>query len=276
MSNDRSVTNSDPYKVSIFEGILTLLSYRDLLWIWSLRNIKVRYKQSILGGLWAILQPLSLMVVFSLIFSVFIKIPTDDTPYPIFAYIALLPWTFFATSISLGVSSLVTNMNLITKIYFPREILPISVVIAGFLDLLLAAIVFVGMLIFYQIPLRLTIVTIPLLLAIQIILTLGILFIVSAANVFYRDIHFVIPLGMTIWMYATPIIYPVSVIPPALRGIYMLNPMASLIEAYRTVTLKGLWPDWGNLAVAAIISISVFVIGYSYFKRVEWEFADVI
>lgn len=256
--------------------IKNLYRFRELLWIWTLRNIKVRYKQSLFGGLWAILQPLSLMVVFSVIFTYFVKISTDGNPYPIFAYTALLPWTFFSASIGLGVSTLVNNMNLVTKIYFPKEILPVAMVGACFIDLMVAATVFVGMMIYYKVPLKITMSLIPLILFIQILLILGLVLFVSALNVFYRDIHFVVPLGIQIWMYLTPIIYPVSSVPERFRGLYMLNPMAGVIEAYRDVILKGVWPNWIYLFIAAVISIIVFLLGYLFFKHVEWQFADII
>ena len=260
----------------MLQHIRRLYQYRELLLIWIAREVKVRYKQSLLGGAWAMLQPLSLMVVFSVIFTNFVKIPSDGVPYPVFSYSALLPWTFFATSVSFAVTALTQNMNLVTKIYFPREILPAAAVAAAFVDFLVASIVFVAMLLFYRMPLGAPLLLVPLLVAIQVLLTLGIVLFASAVNVFYRDVRFVVPLGLQIWMYATPIIYPVSVIPERLRGLYMLNPMADLMEAYRATTLRGALPDLGYLGNAAILSILVFVLGYLYFKRVEGRFADII
>jgi lipopolysaccharide transport system permease protein len=253
-----------------------LLDNRELLWVWTLRSIKVRYKQSLLGGLWAILQPLALMVVFTVIFTLFVRIPTDGTPYPIFSYTALLPWTFSAGAIGIGVTSLVNNMNLVTKIYCPREIFPIAAVAASLLDLGVAAVVFAGMMIAYGIPLKLTAIVLPVLLLIQVLLTLGIVLFTAALDVFYRDIQFVVPLGIQLWMYATPIIYPLSVVPERFRPLYLLNPMAVLIESYRAVMLHGTWPDWPYLLVALATASVVFLIGYVFFKRVEWQFADLI
>jgi lipopolysaccharide transport system permease protein len=256
--------------------IIELYHRRDLLWMWTVRDIKVRYKQSVLGAAWAILQPLSLMLIFNVIFSYFVRVPTDNIPYPIFSYTALLPWTTFAASVTFAVPSLVTNMNLVTKIYFPREILPMSSVIAGLIDFMIAALVFAGMLVYYRIPVYGTLILLPVLLAIQMLLTLGVVLFASAVNVFYRDIRFVVPLAVQLWMYLTPVIYPATLIPERFRNLYMLNPMAGLIEAYRTIALKGAWPDWTHLGLAALISLIVFVVGYSYFKRVEWQFADLI
>ncbi len=253
-----------------------LCRHHDLLQVWTLREIKVRYKQSLLGGAWAILQPLALMVVFSVIFTMFIQIPTDGVPYPVFSYAALLPWTFFATSITFAVGTLTQNMNLVSKIYFPREILPVASVGAAFVDFLVASVVFVVMLLYYRIPLGVPMMLVPVLLSIQILLILGIVLFTSAVNVFYRDVRFVVPLGLQLWMYASPIIYPASLVPVQFRGFYMLNPMAALLDAYRATVLFGRYPDWSSVLAAAVVSAAVFVLGYLYFKRVERRFADII
>ncbi len=254
----------------------TLYNFRDLLWMWTRREIKIRYKQSAIGGLWAILQPLSLMIVFTLVFSLLARVPTNGVPYPIFSYVALLPWTFLATSMAFAIPSLVNNMNLVTKIYFPREILPIASVGAALFDLSVASIVFISLLVIYKIRLTWVVLWIPLLLLVQILLTLGIVLFFSAVNVFYRDVRFVIPLITQLWLYATPIIYPVSLVPERFRDLYMLNPMAGLIDSYRRVILLGHLPDAGHLGPAVAISLVVCFIGYYYFKRIEWQFADII
>ena len=258
------------------QGAAELYLYRDLLRMWTAREIKVRYTQSVLGAAWAILQPLSLMLMFNAVFSYLVRIPTDAIPYPLFSYTALLPWTFFSASISFAVPSLVQNMNLVTKIYFPREILPMAAVAAGLIDFLIAALVLVVMLAGYQVPLHRTVIMVPVILLVQILLTLGVVLFASAVNVFYRDIRFVVPLAVQLWMYATPIIYPTTLIPEDLRWLYMLNPMAGVIESYRDVVLRGAWPDWNGLGLAAVISAAVCAAGYAYFKRVEWQFADFI
>lgn len=253
-----------------------LYRYRDLLWMWTVREIKVRYTQSVLGAAWAILQPLSLMLIFNAVFSYVVRVPTEGIPYPIFSYCALLPWTFFAASAAVAVPSLVQNMHLVAKIYFPREILPIASVAAGLLDFLIAAQVLAIMLLFYRIPLHRTLVFAPVILLVQILLTLGVVLFASAVNVFYRDIRFVVPLAVQLWMYVTPVIYPVTLIPEGFRELYMLNPMAGLIESYRDIVVRGAWPNWNHLGLAAAISVAAFVAGYSYFKRVEWQFADLM
>lgn len=253
-----------------------LYEYRELLLTFAWRDIKVRYKQSFLGAAWAILQPFSLMVIFTIIFSIFAKLPSDGIPYPIFSYCALLPWTFLSTSLTTGVPCFVANMSLITKIYFPREIFPIAKVFAAFVDFLVASIIFVGMMIYYHVPLSIHLVWIPVLIVIQIFLSLGILFFAATINVFYRDVNHVVPLVTRIWMYLTPIIYPVSLVPERFRSIYMLNPMAGIIDSYRRIILHGKPPNITYLSYALVISFSLLVISYIFFKKKEMVFADVI
>jgi lipopolysaccharide transport system permease protein len=243
---------------------------------WTTREIKVRYKQSVLGAAWAILQPVALMVIFSVIFTQFVPVPTGDIPYPIFSYTALLPWTFFAASISFGAASLVNNLSLVTKIYLPREILPLAAIGAAAVDFFVASLVFVVMATFYRVPVGISLVSLPFLLLIQVILTIGVVLLLAALMVRFRDIRFVVPLLIQLWMYATPIIYPVALVPEAWLWLYMLNPMAALIESYRAVILLGQWPQWQYVAVAAVTSIILAVGAYHYFKRSEGVFADVI
>jgi lipopolysaccharide transport system permease protein len=256
--------------------IRMLYRYRYLLWMWTLREIRVRYKQSILGGAWAILQPLSLAIIFTVVFSVFARVPTDGVPYPIFAYAALLPWTLLATAVSFAVPSLVNNMNLVTKTYFPREILPLAVTAAAFIDFCVASTIFAVMLAFYRVPVHWTLIWVPLLIGVQIILILGITFVGSAVSVFFRDVRFVVPLGLQLWLYATPVIYPESLVPERLHTLYMLNPMAGLIASYRRVILRGLSPVPLDLGLAVGLSITLFIVAYWFFKRVERQFADII
>lgn len=253
-----------------------LVAYRELLWSWVGREVKVRYKQSLLGVAWAILQPLSATIIMAVVFSFFVRLPTGGIPYPIFYYSALLPWTFTVTSITLGTESLVRNMHLVTKIYFPREILPLASVLAGLVDLVIASLVLALMFVVYRFAPGPALLLIPVLLLIQVLLTAGVVLLASALNVFYRDIRFIVPLGLQLWMYLTPIIYPVSMVPERLRGIYMLNPMAVLVDAYRRTILAGEWPDPTYLGVAAAVSVCIFLVGYLYFKRAEAVFADII
>lgn len=253
-----------------------LYRYRELLWLWILREIRVRYKQSLLGAAWAILQPLSMMIIFTLVFSNLARIPTDGIPYPIFSYSALLPWTFFSTSISMGVPSLVTNLNLVTKTYFPREILPLGSIGVGFFDFLIASTIFLFLYFFYQMPFTWAVAWLPLILALQILLAIGVTLLGAAFNVLYRDVRFIVPLGLQLWLYASPIIYPVSLVPERFRPLYMLNPMAGIISAYRQVLLYGRSPNWTELGLSAVVTGVIFFLGYRVFRRLEVIFADII
>jgi lipopolysaccharide transport system permease protein len=256
--------------------IRTLFSYRYLLWMWTLREIKVRYKQSVLGGAWAVLQPLSLAIIFTVVFSLFARVPTDGVPYPIFSYTALVPWMFLATAISFAVPSLVNNMNLVTKAHFPREVLPIGVIAAALVDFCIASVIFVFMMIIFGMPFYWTLAWVPFLVFTQIILILGVTLLGSATNVFFRDIRFIIPLGIQVWLYASPVIYPVSLVPEQFRTLYMLNPMAGLIDSYRRVVLHGLHPVPQYLGMAFVISMVLSIGAFQVFKRVERQFADII
>lgn len=258
------------------ENIQELIKFRGLLWVWSLREIRIRYKQSILGGIWAILQPLSYMVIFTVIFGFLVKVPTEGIPYPVFFYSALLPWTFFTSSISFAVPSLVNNFNLVTKIYFPREILPLGAIAAAFIDFIIASFMYLALLIIYQVPIRITILWLPVILLLQILLTLGVSLLGAALIVSYRDIRFIVPLGLQLWMYLTPVVYPLSTIPEQYRFFYMLNPMAWIIDSYRRIILLGQMPQWEYLALEVVIIVTLFVFGYFYFKRKEDAFADII
>lgn len=253
-----------------------LMHARELLLMWTLRDIKVRYKQSIVGIGWAVLQPLSLMLIFTLVFSFIVRVPTGDIPYPLFSYTAVLPWTFFATSIAMGVPSLVNNMNLVTKVRMPREILPMATVMASLVDFAIASLVFAGMVIFYQVSLHWSALWVVPLLAIQIILTIGVVLLGSSLNVLYRDIRFIVPLATQLWMYASPIIYPVDLVPERLRPIYYLNPMAGIIEGYRLAILEGQSPNLPAVGVSMLVSTAILVLGYRTFKRLEPVFADLI
>ncbi|MCA9944302.1 MAG: ABC transporter permease [Ardenticatenaceae bacterium] len=258
--------------------VQNLFHFRELIGMWAFREIRVRYKQSILGAAWAVLQPLTLMLMFTFVFSKIARIETDQ-PYPIFSYTALLPWTLFATSISFGVNSLINNMNLVTKTYFPREVLPLGVIGAALFDFLIASSIFVLLMIYYQIPVTIHFLWIPVFLVIQIFLMLGIILIGSALTVFYRDVRFIVPLGLQLWMYATPIIYPIRLVEesvPQFRTLYALNPMVGIVESYRAVILEGVAPNFADLGIAAAVSIILFIVAYIIFKRLEVLFNDLI
>lgn len=253
-----------------------LFSHRELIFSWVLREMRARYRQSVLGFGWALVQPVVQMVVISVIFGAFLRVPSEGIPYPVFAYVAILPWTLFAGSLVAAVPSIIMNMDLVTKIYFPREIIPISAVLARLVDFAIASIVFVGLMIWYQVPIHSTTLFVPVLLVIQLLFTIGVGLLGAAITVFIRDISFAIPVAMQLWMYACPVIYPSSMVPEQWKSLYFLNPMAVLIESYRQVILFGELPDFSYLALATGISLFLFIFGYINFKRVEMAMADII
>jgi lipopolysaccharide transport system permease protein len=254
----------------------TIKTYRDLILAWTGRTIRARYQQSILGGLWAVIQPTAYVIMLSVIFTRFIPINTGGTPYVVFSFVALAPWTFLSTSLPDMVGSLVENMNLVTKIYFPKEIIPISVMLARLVDFAIAFLVLVGLMLINRLPvLTVTWLYFPLVLAVQIALILGLGLLGSALNVFYRDVRHIFTLGLQLWLYASPIIYPVTLVPEQYRLLYFLNPMAGVIESYRTILLHQ-GPPSPYLGLSALVAALLLVLGYAFFKRVEFQFADVI
>jgi lipopolysaccharide transport system permease protein len=244
--------------------------------MWTVREIKIRYKQSILGGAWAILQPLALTIIFTVVFSYFARIDTGEIPYPLFAYTALLPWTLLSTAISFAVPSLVNNMQLVTKIYFPREILPLASIAAAVVDFMIGIGLLILLMVYYKVPLTVQFLWLPLLVLIQVLLITGVSLCLAAANVFYRDIRFVITLFLQVWMYASPVIYPETMVPEKYRILYNLNPMAGIIASYRRVLLQDLPPLQFEMILAGLVSVLLLVTGYWFFKKVEPDFADII
>lgn len=254
----------------------SLVQSKDLLIEWTRRNIRARYQQSALGWLWAVIQPISQVAIFTIIFTRFVPVDTGKTPYALFSYAAAVPWAFFATSLTDMASSLVGNIGLVTKIYFPREVLPVSAMLARLMDFGLAVLLLIVLMVYFQAPLfPAGWLLLPVILAIQVILTLGLGLALAAANVFYRDVQSLLILAIQLWFYASPIIYPVTAVPENLRPFYLLNPMAGIIEAYRDVLLNGRVPG-PYLVESAIISLFVFALGYWFFKRVEFLFADLV
>ena len=253
-----------------------LITYRQLLGKWVVRDVKIRYKQSLLGIFWAILQPLAITLIFSLIFSRIVRVPTDGAPYPLFYFAAIMPWVFFSSSIGFAAPSLVNNLSLVTKVYFPREIIPISSIMASFVDFCFAGLVYAGMMVLYRAPVNASFLLLPVLVTLQILLSLGVGLILAALNVSYRDVRFVVPVALQLWLYLTPVIYPVSMIPERFRGLYLLNPMAGVIDAYRQILVWGQMPAPASLLPALVISMATIIGAYAYFKWSEAEFADVI
>jgi ABC-2 type transport system permease protein len=255
---------------------IRIFQYRELLLELVKREIKARYKQSILGYAWVILVPLINLTVLTIVFSFLVRLPTGDVPYPIFLFVALVPWTFTSNSIATATGSLVTNSTLITKVYLPREIFPISSVLAKMVDLFLSAIILLIFLIVFGVKPHLTLFLIPVIFVIQTALIFGISFILSAIDVFFRDVESVLGVFLTVWMYLTPIIYPPELIPPKFMPIFNLNPMMPIINAYRNVIIYGVLPPWQSFIYATVFSFAIFILGYFFFKGRAKYFADVI
>lgn len=249
--------------------------YKYLLFQLTMRSIKERYKQSIVGYAWVLINPLIQLLIYSFVFSIIFRFPTGDIPYSIFLFAGLLPWIYFQTSLSTASMVLVDNSNLLKKVYFPREVLPYSVILAKAVDFFFAALLLVIFMIFYQVPLHLSVIYLIPLFIIQILLMTGISFFISAANLFYRDIQYVVNLLLFMWMFLTPVVYPLSLVPQKYVWLYKLNPMVGVIEGYRSALFN--FPfDTGTIIWSALISFLIFIIGFIFFKKTEKVFADIV
>ena len=253
-----------------------LHAYRELLYFLIWRDIKVRYKQTVLGAAWAIIQPFFTMVVFSLFFGRLAKVPSDNIPYPIFSYAALVPWTFFAHGLTQSSDSLVGSANLITKVYFPRLVIPISAVVSGVVDFFLAFLVLLGMMLYFGILPTTNVIWLPFLLLLAFITALGVGLWLSALNVQFRDVRYTVPFLTQFWLFATPIAYPSTIVPERWRALYGLNPMAGVVEGFRWALL-GKAEGPGPMLVVSVAAVILLLIGgLYYFRRMERTFADVV
>jgi lipopolysaccharide transport system permease protein len=253
-----------------------LWQYRELLYFLTWRDIKVRYKQTALGAAWAIIQPLFTMVVFSLFFGKLAKVPSDGIPYPIFAYAALVPWTFFSNALNQSSNSLVQSANLLRKVYFPRLAIPVSSVISGVVDFALAFAVLLGMMLWYGIVPNGNAAWLPLLLALALVTALGVGLWLSALNVQFRDVRYVVPFLTQIWMFATPIAYPSSLLDEPWRTLYGLNPMVGVVEGFRWALLGAGTGPGPIVAASSAAALTILVGGAFYFRRLEKTFADMV
>jgi lipopolysaccharide transport system permease protein len=253
-----------------------LWEYRELLYFLTWRDVKVRYKQTVLGAAWAILQPLFTMVVFSLFFGKLAKVPSDGIPYPIFSYAALVPWQFFAGGLTGSTNSLVGSANLIKKVYFPRLVVPISAVLSGAVDFALAFVVLLGMMFYYGIVPTTAVIWLPLLLLLAFVTSLGVGLWLTAMNVQFRDVRYAVPFIVNAWMFATPIAYPSSLLGEPWRTLYGINPMAGVVEGFRWALLGTETAPGPIVFVSAAVSVALLVGGAFYFRRMEKTFADVM
>ncbi len=249
--------------------------YRELLFFLTWRDIKIRYQQTVLGFTWAVLQPFLTMVVFSIFFGALAKIPSDGLPYPIFNYAGLLPWQFFENSISVSTNSLVTNSNMVTKVYFPRLFVPISSVLSGLVDFAISFVVLIAMMIFYQVQPTWGVLYLPLFLMLAFFTAMGVSLWMSALNVKYRDVRYIVPFLARFWFFATPIAYSSTMLEEPWRTLYGLNPMVGVVEGFRWALL-GTNPPQSMIFLSVAIALVLFVSGLLYFNRTEKTFADVI
>jgi homopolymeric O-antigen transport system permease protein len=270
------VTIIEPSRGWLALDLKELWDYRELLYFLVWRDVKVKYKQTIIGAGWAILQPFMTMIVFTLVFHKIADISSEGIPYPIFAYTALLPWNLFAGALNRSTVSLVTQVGLISKVYFPRLIIPLSATISGVVDFAIAFIILVGMMFWYGIVPTAAVLSLPLFITIALVAALSVGLWLSALNVRYHDVGHAIPFLVQIWMFASPVAYPVSAVPEKWRLLYSLNPLAGVIEGFRWAMLGKESPDFVVIAVSAIAMIALLFGGIAYFKRTERTFADLI
>lgn len=269
------VTIIRPLKGWMPVDLKELWAYHELIYTFAARDIKVRYKQTALGATWAIIQPLFTMVVFTIFFGGLAKIPSEGIPYPIFSYSALLPWTLFAEGITRSTSSMITNANIMTKVFFPRMILPMSGTLSPVVDFAVAFVILIGMIFYYGFVPTTNIIWLPAFILLALASSLGVGLWLSALNVQYRDFQYTVPFIIQIWLYASPVVYPSSLVPEKYRLIYGLNPMAGVIEGFRW-SLLGTEPPSSMIFVSILMVVVILISGAYYFKRMEKIFADVV
>ena len=257
-------------------NLADLWRYRELIVFLAWRDISVRYKQTVLGAAWAIIQPFFTMIVFTIFFGQLGKIPSDGLPYPVFAYCALLPWQLFAYSLGESGNSLVANQNLITKVYFPRVVIPLAATLGGLLDFVISFVVLILMMIYYQIRPTEAVWTLPLFILLALITALGAGLWLSALNVEYRDVRYTIPFLTQFWLFLTPIAYPSSMVPEQWRALYGINPMVGGVEGFRWALLGTGSPPGPMMIVSVLAALALFVSGLFYFRRMERTFADKV
>jgi len=253
-----------------------LWHYRELFYFFIWRDVKVRYKQTVLGAIWAIIQPFFTMIVFALFFGKLANMPSDGIPYPIFSYSALVPWTYFAGALTLSGNSLVSNAHLLTKVYFPRVVIVASSTLSGLIDFAIASLLLLAMMAYFHVQPTWYNLLWPVLIIPLVILATGVGMILAALNVKYRDIKYAIPFGTQLWLFITPIIYPTTLVPEKFRWVIALNPLTGIIEAFRATILPSRQVDWQLLSISLLITLFVFIIGLIYFQKTDRIFADIV
>jgi lipopolysaccharide transport system permease protein len=270
------VVHIQPSKGWVSLRLRELFEYRELLYFLVWRDIKVRYKQTALGASWAIIQPFFTMVVFSVFFGKLAKMPSDGVPYPIFSFAALVPWTFFATSLTGSSNSLVGSANLIKKVYFPRLAIPIATVLSGLVDFAIAFVMLIGLMLWFGVSVTANVLWLPLFLLLALVTALGVGLWLSAMNVKYRDVKHMMPFLTQFWLFATPVAYPSSLLDAKWRAVYALNPMVGVVEGFRW-SLLGTKTSPGSMIIVSSIAAAVLLVsGALYFRRMERTFADVV
>jgi ABC-type polysaccharide/polyol phosphate export permease len=259
----------------VLDMLRELVQYRELLLSLTRRDLLLRYKQTLMGFGWSILMPVTYMIIFSLIFTRVARLETG-VPYPIYAYAGLLPWNFFASSLRFAVGSLTTNSTLVTKVYFPREILPFSVILVSLVDFAVGALVLAGLMVYYGVGVHWTLLLIPFVVLVQIVFTAAVTLLLAMGNLFYRDVKYLIEILITLWMFATSVVYPVERIGGRLGPVLALNPMTPIIEAYRALALHGTLPDPAPFLAAAAFSVALLAVSWLAFHRAEFRFAENI
>jgi lipopolysaccharide transport system permease protein len=272
---DQPLISIRPSRTWVALNLRDLWAYRELLFFLTWRDVQVRYKQTVLGVAWAIIQPLATMLIFTLFFGKLAGMPSEDIAYPLFAYAGLLPWTFFSNAVTSSGNSLVGSANLITKVYFPRMIIPGAAVGAGLVDFAIAFALLAGLMAYYHVAVTWSILMLPVLVALTTLLALGVGMWMSALNVKYRDIRYALPFLIQLWMFASPIIYPASLVPAKWRWVLALNPLTGIIEGFRAA-LFGRPFDWESLALSAALTLATLIYAAYDFRRMEKTFADVV
>jgi len=276
MTDKNEITIIKPAEGLLAFDFRELSRYSELFYFLAKRDIKVRYKQTVLGGLWAIIQPAFAMIVFSVFLGRMAHMPSDNVPYPVFVYAGLLAWTYFANALAAAGESMVSNANLITKVYFPRLIVPAAAALAGLLDFFIASFLLAAMMLWYGIYPGAAVLLFPVLIGLTFFCAIGAGLWLAALNVEYRDIRYVIPFLIQLWMFASPVIYPSSIVPERYQWLIAVNPMAGVIKAFRACLLGTQPVDWVSLGVSSAVIALLLVSGLFYFRRMERTFADVV